>query len=68
MLKAFEEGTIDSTMMQDAYEIGVQSVRAAVQTADGQPVGDVIVPMKLVVSRTAEQALEQLENRLRNNS
>lgn len=68
MLKAVEDGTIDSTMMQDAYEIGVQSVRAAVQTADGQPAGDVIVPMKLVVSRTAEQALEQLENRLRNNS
>lgn len=67
MLKAVEGGIIDSTMMQDAYEIGVQSVRAAVQATDGQSVGDVIVPMKLIVSHTAGQALEQLEHRLKNN-
>ena len=67
MLKAVGEGTVDSVMMQDAYEIGVQSVRAAVQSVDNQPVGEIIVPMKLVVLRTAERELEALEQRLVNN-
>lgn len=65
VLQKVKEGTIDAVMMQDAYEIGVRSIQAAVKAEEDEPVGNDFVFMSLVTQRTAARHLELLEQRLK---
>jgi ribose transport system substrate-binding protein len=64
MLKQVENGAISGVIMQDAYEIGVRSIQAAVQAAAGESIEEENISINLVVQDTAETYLDTLKTRL----
>ena len=65
VLQMVQAGELDGAIMQDAYEIGVRSIQAAVQASDNRMVGNVYAPLKLVTPPTAQDDLDRIEQRLR---
>lgn len=65
-LESVAEGEIALTMVQDAYEIGVHSVRAAVQLHQGKAVGADYIPAHVATRHTAQTYWDEIHQQLNN--
>ncbi len=58
------DGEIAGVVDQDAYEIGVRTVDAAVRLYAGESIADDYVPAQIITQRTAQNALDVLNRRI----